>query len=67
VSLDYKALSKKTSNSVNCQMVWLSSPEAVFLKGRFVWANWDIDELKAKAEEFKNNPSLLTTGLLGWP
>jgi hypothetical protein len=48
-------------------MVWLSSPEAVFLKGRFVWANWDIDELKAKAEEFKNNPSLLTTGLLGWP
>lgn len=26
--------------------VWLASPEAVFLHGCFVWASWDVDELK---------------------
>ena len=25
--------------------VWLASPEAAFLHGRFVWAEWDVDEL----------------------
>ncbi|RGP71711.1 short-chain dehydrogenase [Fusarium longipes] len=25
--------------------VWLASPEAAFLKGEIVWANWDVDEL----------------------
>ena len=29
----------------------LSSPEAAFLKGRLVWANWDVDELESQAEE----------------
>ncbi|KAF4943488.1 hypothetical protein FGADI_13378 [Fusarium gaditjirri] len=35
--------------------VWLASPEAEFLKGRFVWVNWDVDELKARADEIKNS------------
>ncbi|KAK5063180.1 hypothetical protein LTR84_005257 [Exophiala bonariae] len=48
-------------------MVWLSSPEASFLKGRFVWANWDVEELRQKSKTFQENPALLTTGLLGWP
>lgn len=26
--------------------VWAASPEARFLHGRFVWAAWDIEELK---------------------
>jgi hypothetical protein len=26
--------------------VWAASPEATFLHGRFVWANWDVEELK---------------------
>lgn len=26
--------------------VWLASPEATFLHGRFIWASWDVDELK---------------------
>ncbi|KAF5690892.1 peroxisomal short-chain alcohol dehydrogenase [Fusarium circinatum] len=26
--------------------VWAASAEASFLHGRFVWANWDVDELK---------------------
>ncbi|KAH6886941.1 putative NADP(+)-dependent dehydrogenase [Thelonectria olida] len=27
--------------------VWLASPEAKFLHGRFVWTEWDVDELKS--------------------
>ncbi|KAF9776776.1 hypothetical protein IL306_004971 [Fusarium sp. DS 682] len=41
--------------------VWLASPEAEFLKGKFVWANWDVDELKARAEEIKNSLLLRVT------
>ncbi|POS79548.1 short-chain dehydrogenase [Diaporthe helianthi] len=29
------------------EAVWLASPEAKFLHGRFVWASWDVDELKS--------------------
>ena len=29
-------------------MMWLTQPEAQFLNGRFVWANWDVEELKAR-------------------
>ncbi|ETS85544.1 hypothetical protein PFICI_03569 [Pestalotiopsis fici W106-1] len=47
-------------------MVWLASPEAEFLKGKFLWTNWDVDELKAKAEEIQNG-SFLNLDLVGWP
>ena len=47
--------------------VWIASPEGVFLKGRYVWANWDVKELQAKKSEYEANPALLTLGLLGWP
>lgn len=30
--------------------VWAASPEASWLHGRFVWAHWDIEELKADRE-----------------
>ncbi|KAJ5833634.1 Glucose/ribitol dehydrogenase [Penicillium riverlandense] len=46
--------------------VWLASQEAQFLKGKFLWANWDVDELKAKAEEIESS-GLLSIGLGGWP
>ncbi|KAH8901152.1 NAD(P)-binding protein [Thozetella sp. PMI_491] len=39
-------------------VLWLVSPEAKFLRGKFVWANWDVDELKARKEE------ILSTDLL---
>ena len=42
----------------------VASPEAAFLKNKFVWANWDVDELKARADEIKNS-SLLTVALNG--
>jgi NAD(P)-dependent dehydrogenase (short-subunit alcohol dehydrogenase family) len=38
--------------------LWLASSEAEFLKGRFVWVNWDVDELKAHAEEIKGSALL---------
>ncbi|KAF1971541.1 NAD(P)-binding protein [Bimuria novae-zelandiae CBS 107.79] len=33
--------------------VWLASPEARFLKGKFLWTSWDVDELKAQAKEIE--------------
>lgn len=42
-------------------LVWLVSEEADFLSGRFVWAEWDIDELKAKRTEILEQNLLLTT------
>jgi hypothetical protein len=32
-------------------VVWLTTADADFLKGRFVYANWDINELKAAQKE----------------
>lgn len=46
--------------------VWLASPEASFLKGRQVWANWDVDELRARAGDIQAG-LLLTAGIHGWP
>ena len=38
--------------------VWLASKEAIFLKGRFVWANWDVQELVEKKADFESDPEL---------
>ncbi|OBT95618.1 hypothetical protein VE01_05898 [Pseudogymnoascus verrucosus] len=46
--------------------VWIVSPEAEFLQGKFVWSNWDIEELKAKKEHLLSTDDL-TLGLQGWP
>ncbi|KAF2720484.1 oxidoreductase [Polychaeton citri CBS 116435] len=46
--------------------VWLASPEARFLKGKFLWANWDVDELKAQAKEIETSTQF-SIGLVGWP
>ncbi|ESU10032.1 hypothetical protein FGSG_03224 [Fusarium graminearum PH-1] len=45
-------------------VVWLASKEAEFLKGKFVWANWDVQELMARKDEIKN-PMLLKLSLNG--
>jgi NAD(P)-dependent dehydrogenase (short-subunit alcohol dehydrogenase family) len=47
--------------------VWLASEEGEFLKGRLVWANWDVDELKARKGDFEADPALLKISLLGKP
>jgi NAD(P)-dependent dehydrogenase (short-subunit alcohol dehydrogenase family) len=46
--------------------VWLASPEARFLKGKYLWANWDVDELKDRAKEIEDT-TFLSIGLEGWP
>lgn len=47
-------------------MVWLSSPEAGFAKGKYLVANWDVEELKAKAEKVSKT-SVLSISMDGWP
>jgi len=46
--------------------VWLCSEEAKFLRGRFVWSNWDVDQLNAKKAEIENS-LMLTANCIGWP
>jgi NAD(P)-dependent dehydrogenase (short-subunit alcohol dehydrogenase family) len=46
--------------------VWLASSEASFLKGKYLWANWDVDELKERRGEIEGTP-FLSLGLIGWP
>lgn len=46
--------------------VWLVSPEAAFLRGKFVWTQWDVEQLKARAKEIEDS-SILTSNILGWP
>ncbi|KAF4954321.1 hypothetical protein FGADI_5344 [Fusarium gaditjirri] len=42
-------------------MVWLASDEAGFLKGKFIWTNWDAQELLSRAEEIKSTMLLRVT------
>ncbi|KAL7947977.1 hypothetical protein V8C42DRAFT_363477 [Trichoderma barbatum] len=46
--------------------VWCASPESESLRGKFLWANWDVEELKEKAKASEGAPQLIF-GLLGWP
>jgi NADP-dependent 3-hydroxy acid dehydrogenase YdfG len=55
-----------TANLPASFMVWAASKEAKFLNGKFAWANWDVDELKAAAGAIEGSDKF-TTGLLGWP
>jgi hypothetical protein len=43
--------------------VWLASPEARFLRGKFVYANWDVEELLSRSKEIEGSP-MLTLGLI---
>ncbi|KAK7750186.1 hypothetical protein SLS62_007937 [Diatrype stigma] len=47
-------------------LVWMASPEAAFLRGRSIWANWDVDELKALEPKITEG-NLFTAGLNNWP
>ncbi|KEQ78835.1 oxidoreductase [Aureobasidium pullulans EXF-150] len=47
-------------------IVWLASPEARFLRGKFLWANWDVNELKNQAQKIEET-AYLSVGLVGWP
>lgn len=47
-------------------ILWSVSPEAEFLAGKYIWASWDVDELKEREEDFLGTPKY-TLGLSGWP
>ena len=44
--------------------VWLASPEADFLNGRFVWAEWDVDELLELRDKIKDDEYFLKISLI---
>lgn len=46
--------------------VWLAADSrAEVLNGKFVWANWDVDELLVRKDEIREK-GLLNLGLIGW-
>lgn len=47
--------------------VWAATKKAAFLHGRFVWANWDVDELVAMKSKFESDKGFLKVGLQGVP
>jgi len=47
--------------------VWLSSPEAKVLNGRFLMSGWDVTQLVGQEERLKQDPSYLTSSLGGFP
>lgn len=59
-------LSKDDTSLPGSFAVWLATSAAAFLHGRFLWAHWDVDELKAMEEDIKEKHELLI-GLTGWP
>jgi hypothetical protein len=36
------------------------------LKGKFLWANWDVEELKARRNELESTRQL-NVDMVGWP
>ena len=40
--------------------VWLTSPDAEFLRGRWISANWKVDELVQRKDEIVKNNLLKT-------
>lgn len=46
--------------------VWLAGPESDFLNGRFLWANWDVEELIAAKDKIAANPDQLRIIFGGW-
>jgi hypothetical protein len=47
--------------------VWAASPEAAFLHGRFVWAAWDLGEVRSEEvlKRIKADPDFLSLRLVG--
>lgn len=54
----------KTASLPGAFAVWCASADSESLRGKFLWANWDVDELKARELQ---GTQQLTMGLLGWP
>jgi NAD(P)-dependent dehydrogenase (short-subunit alcohol dehydrogenase family) len=46
--------------------VWLAGPDSDFLKGRFIWANWDVEELVRGKDKITADPALFRLTWEGW-
>lgn len=54
---------KPSTDSISADLagnfvVWLISPEARFLRDKFVWANWDVPELLERKAELSQPDKL---------
>lgn len=38
--------------------VWLASDEAAFLRNKYIWVNWDAEELISKAQRIQESKDL---------
>lgn len=45
--------------------VWLAGKDATFLHGRFVWSNWDMEELMGMKNRVESDPAFLKIGVTG--
>jgi NAD(P)-dependent dehydrogenase (short-subunit alcohol dehydrogenase family) len=61
-----EGMANDSPNLMGHLAVWLASPESEFLKGRFIWANWDIEDLVKAKEEIIKQPGLFRLTLDGW-
>lgn len=57
-------IASKTASLPGAFAVWCASADSESLRGKFLWANWDVEELKARESQ---GTQQLTMGLLGWP
>lgn len=55
-----------TENLAGQFVVWAVSPEAKPLRGKYLWCNWDVEELKQKMDAL-SKPDQLNITLNGWP
>jgi hypothetical protein len=46
--------------------VWLAGPDSDFLKGHYLWANWDVEELIKAKDKIAAAPELFHLTLEGW-
>ena len=56
----FKHFAKDTPQLIGGFSVWLATDKARFLSGRYVCANWSVDELVQRKDEIVNEGKLLT-------
>ena len=60
----FKPFAKDTPQLAGAVVNWLAGEDAKFLNGRYVSANWDMNEILARKDEIVKE-NLLVVGLTG--
>ncbi|KKP06909.1 hypothetical protein THAR02_00990 [Trichoderma harzianum] len=60
-------LTRREENLPAALSVWAATSAAAFLHGRFIWSNWDVDELRSgePAKLIDSDPNYLRIGISG--